>query len=90
MTVAVIAGFEHLIDDDNVPWEIVAGDDELEREFGEAVRCSVVNSREQAHNSRGKAGVYQGAHRQKVLSVKLSDYCGHDEANWQDTPDKIW
>ena len=51
MTVAVSSGFEHLIDDDNVPWKVVAGDEALERELGEAVRCRVVNAREKAHNS---------------------------------------
>ena len=74
MTVAITGGSEHLIDDNNVPWVIVEGDEQLERELGEAVRCSVVGAREKAHNSRARAGVYQGARQQKVLSVKLRDY----------------
>ena len=73
-----------LIDDDTMPWIVAEGDAELERELGGAVRAQVTNSRESAHNSRNKAGVYQGAGQQRVLSVKLNDYCEHEENRWKD------
>ena len=78
MTVAVSAGSEHLTDDENIPWKITAGSEALEQELAVAARHSVEMARERAYNSRARTGVYQGADRLKVMSVKLSDHCGHE------------
>ena len=82
LDVSVLPGVTALIDTTGSPWVYGEGTPELEARYVHGCRTSLKMCREMADNSTETAGVFRGAGGAKILSIRLSDVCRHDEGAW--------
>ena len=82
LEVAVLAGFEHTLDDSGCVWELKAPDAEILTHLEKGIRMGQSQSRSMAASASAPAGLYKGLDGEQVLSVRLSDYCDHPEEQW--------
>ena len=83
VNVAIQPGFTIFIDDGTQPWELSAPEPEETIMYNESLRARAFESNDEARRSQDSVGVYYGADGQKVLSVRMNDYCRHDPSKWE-------
>ena len=86
VSIAIDPGVEFYLDTTRAPWIIGYGTDDLE-DRAEVCRAEAIRiARQNAVDSSEKAGIIQGAKGQRILSVRVSDHCEHDPADYERRP----
>ena len=86
MMVRVDPQQEYYLDTETAPWKVGEETQKLKDRALISKIGGVTEARTKAINAEEDAGWYVGAKGQKILSVKLSDHCEHDESNFQRRP----
>ena len=82
LTLSVEAGHSWLVDSEGLPWKFAEPDEEAVAALCAAVEFADCERRTRAALAVEEAGVYEGIDKEKVLSVRLNDYCEHDKKHW--------